>query len=88
MSHQGRNERCRCGSGKKFKRCHGSSDYQQEVQEAMTAALRQSQAAEVQRQRQQGLGKPIISTEIAGQRVIAVRNRIFYSSQFKTFTTS
>jgi hypothetical protein len=42
-------------------------------------------ALEEQRKLQQGLGRPIISTEFQGQRVLAVGNRLYHSDKWKTF---
>lgn len=47
--------------------------------------LQRTQAEEVQRQRQQGLGNPIISIESHGHRLIAVKNRLLHSRGWKTF---
>jgi len=44
-----------------------------------------SEAQRIQRQRQQGLGKPIISTEFEGQRLVAVKNRLLHSKRWLTF---
>lgn len=43
------------------------------------------EAARIQRERQQGLGKPIIAAEFKGERFVAVKNRLFHSERFKTF---
>jgi hypothetical protein len=43
------------------------------------------EAARIQRERQQGLGKPIISANFKGRRFVAVKNRLFHSPRFKTF---
>ncbi|MES2364720.1 MAG: SEC-C metal-binding domain-containing protein [Pseudomonadota bacterium] len=76
MAKIGRNEKCTCGSGKKYKRCHGSIEYSKPPHSAMN----------LMRQRQQGLGKAIISAETSnGQRYVAVKNRLFYSKGWKTF---
>ncbi len=37
------------------------------------------------RQQQQGLGRPIISEQVAGQRVVAVGKRLYHSSKWRTF---
>jgi len=42
-------------------------------------------AERVQRERQQGLGKPIISANVWGTRFVAVKNRILYSKKWLTF---
>jgi len=87
MAKIGRNERCSCGSGKKYKRCHGShaAALPPDFDEQLSRAMRRSEAERVQREKQQGLGKPIISTEVAGTRVVAVGNIIYSSKRWKTF---
>jgi hypothetical protein len=88
MAKIGRNNPCPCGSGKKYKRCHGSIEHLSRIQQVMAHADRmrgRAEADHVQRQRQQGLGKPIISTEANGYRVVAVKNRLHYSDKWKTF---
>lgn len=89
MAKIGRNEPCPCGSGKKYKRCHGSLRDLDRVGAAL-AALPQiharHQAKEHQRVSQQGLGRPIVATHASsGHQVVAVRNRIFASDKWKTF---
>ncbi|WP_395701239.1 SEC-C metal-binding domain-containing protein [Aquabacterium sp.] len=66
----GRNEACPCGSGKKFKRCHGAL----EAPSASVADLIVEAAGRRrQQQLEQGLGRPIISTKaLSGHRVVAV----------------
>lgn len=44
-----------------------------------------AKAAQVQRERQQGFGKPIISVESHGYRMVAVKNRLLHSQKWKTF---
>ena len=85
MTKVGRNAPCPCGSGKKYKRCHGSPGRQEQFAQHIRNALARAETANVQRVRQQGLGKPIISTEFAGHRVIAVKNRLLYSRKWRTF---
>jgi SEC-C motif len=93
----GRNDPCPCGSGLKFKRCHYSPRFElpflveqarveKRIEEQARELLEKHKAEEVQRQRQQGLGRPIISTEFQGYRFVAVRNRLYYSEKWKTFT--
>jgi hypothetical protein len=81
----GRNEPCYCGSGKKYKRCHGSPVHLDEISKTIPKLMRRHEADELQRKRQQGLGNPIISAEIAGQRIVAVKNRLLHSPGWKTF---
>ncbi len=40
---------------------------------------------QVQRERQQGMGRPIISAEAFGQRFVAVKNRLLHSEKWRTF---
>ena len=81
----GRNNPCPCGSGKKFKRCHGSLEEQQRITNMMNTAETRAATARVQRERQQGFGKPIISAEAFGQRFVAVKNRLLHSQKWLTF---
>jgi hypothetical protein len=84
----GRNERCPCGSGKKFKRCHGDPVQKDLIAAAVSAAdanLPRQLASEKQRAAQQGLGKPIISAEVAGHRLVAVGNKVHTTKGTRTF---
>lgn len=85
MSKVGRNQPCPCGSGKKFKRCHGAPDYHEDFARQIRDGLAHAEAIRVQRERQQGLGRPIISAEAFGQRFVAVKNRLLHSRKWKTF---
>jgi hypothetical protein len=82
----GRNQRCPCGSGKKFKHCHGS--FQQEAPPAnrqfVAQAQRWHQADEKIREAQQGFGRPLISAKVAGHQVVAVGKKVFWSKTWKT----
>ena len=79
----GRNDPCPCGSGKKFKKCHDNvrvelpflfhqARIEKHIKEEGTRLLELQQGKEIQRQAQQGLGRPIISTEFKGYRFVAV----------------
>jgi hypothetical protein len=81
----GRNEPCPCGGGKKFKRCHGAIVNMQPLPPEAVAAYQRVRAQQVQTERQQGFGHPIISVEHKGSRLVAVKNRIFHSKTHKTF---
>ena len=86
MAKIGRNERCPCGSGKKYKRCHGSPDGRTgHVMAGFDKARARADAERVQRERQQGLGKPIISVDFNGRRLVAVKNRLLHSRHWLTF---
>lgn len=85
----GRNDPCPCGSGQKYKKCHGRSSSTNARDEGLNAAIRQfsekSAALHKRRQDQQGLGRPIISAVINGYRLIAVGSKLHWSKSWKTF---
>ena len=91
MAMIGRNQPCPCGSGKKFKRCHGDIAHApialvkpdfNDVE--MASTLKKHELLEFQRERQQGRGKPIISTESNGTRFVTIGNRVAYG-RWNTF---
>ncbi len=88
----GRNQPCPCGSGKKYKRCHGdplhpnSLPAPQEVTGAVRKAMRRHEAEELVRVQQQGEGKPIISTMFKDHRFVAVGSKLYYSKKWRFFT--
>jgi hypothetical protein len=86
MAKIARNEQCPCGSSKKHKRCHGFSGGSSchKMSEFDNARAR-AEAKQVQRERQQGRGKPIISVDFNGRRLVAVRNRLLQSEKWLTF---
>jgi hypothetical protein len=81
MAKIGRNQPCPCGSGKKYKRCHGSHA----EAAARLPAQEAFRAGELIRQHQQGHGRPIIATKVADHQIVAVGNTIYYSKNWKTF---
>lgn len=88
----GRNDPCPCGSGKKYKKCHGESAVQPKALEKSSAQkiafdqkFEEQKALEIQRQKQQGLGRPIISTYFKGNRFVAVGKQLHWSDKWKTF---
>ena len=91
----GRNDPCFCGSGRKFKHCHGGSQYalpnviasanlERQILAEGRRQLERHKTRELQRQKQQGLGRPIISVEHKGYRFVAVGNRLHYG-KWKSF---
>lgn len=88
-----RNAPCPCGSGLKYKKCCGDPRRLDQVSArlgssldlALERKLREIEAERVQREKQQGLGKGIISVELSGRRVVAVGNRLYKSDKWKTF---
>ena len=88
MSKIGRNQRCPCGSGRKYKRCHGDVAARERVERAVSAAdirRKRHEANELRRKAQQGLGKPIISAELGDLRLVASGNRLYYGKAWNTF---
>lgn len=86
----GRNVPCPCGSGKKYKRCHGALNQSglpmsSSLTDEIKKKLAEMDAAQKQRQKQQGLGKPIISLLHNGYRFVAVGNRLYWSDKWKSF---
>jgi hypothetical protein len=91
----GRNDPCICGSGRKFKLCHGGvqhalpnlvakANLERQLGAEAKRHLERHRAREMQRMRQQGSGRRIISMEHGGLRYVAVGNRVFYG-KWKTF---
>lgn len=84
MAKVGRNTPCPCGSGKKFKKCHGAPKEAPAKrppgppQEVFEALMRRAQAKQVQTVRQQGHGRPIVSSELKGTRFVAVGKEVAY----------
>lgn len=91
MSSVGRNQPCPCGSGKKYKKCHGAyavtPDAPRSEQHRLVAqqALRQANALNARREKQQGLGRPIVAAKMHNGQVVAVGKRVCFSAQWKTF---
>lgn len=85
----GRNQPCPCGSGVKFKHCHGVNSQPFMAPPGLYTEIQRSlavhEAREIQRKQQQGLGKPIISALHEGKRLIAVKNKFHLSGRWKTF---
>jgi len=86
MAKIGRNDPCPCGSGKKYKRCHRLQERQENIPtQILRETMARAEALHVQRERQQGLGRPIISAEAFGRRFVAVKNRLLHSEKWRTF---
>lgn len=88
----GRNDPCPCGSGAKYKRCHGRnltrtppSRDDRNRGSSLSDVIARMEAQQAQREKQQGLGRPIISEMFQDYRIVAVGNRVFYSKQWRTF---
>jgi hypothetical protein len=55
------------------------------MRKELKARVARHEAQEFQRREQQGLGKPIISTQVHDHRIVAVGSKIHYSKSWKTF---
>jgi hypothetical protein len=84
MAKIGRNQPCPCGSGLKYKRCHGRSDGVPAPFD-VRGMLGAHAADERIRETQQGLGRPIIAAKVKDHQVVAVGNTIHWSKAWKTF---
>jgi hypothetical protein len=91
----GRNDPCFCGSSRKFKHCHGGVQHtlpallardrvEKEIIEQGRRHFEKHKVQELQRQKQQGLGRPIISMDYKGYRFVAVGNKLHYG-KWKSF---
>jgi hypothetical protein len=94
MSKVGRNAPCPCGSGKKYKGCHGSfeqwdepPDLPPDVWAELEQKRKQMEALRIQREKQQGLGRPIVSHVHHGFRFVAVGAKLHWQKEerWKTF---
>lgn len=82
----GRNEPCLCGSGRKFKKCHGRIAHAGPTDAQIRLAIDRTAASQRIRQNQQGLGRPIISANVKGHQFVAVGKKLYHSSTWKTFS--
>lgn len=85
MRRPGRNEPCPCGSGQKFKRCHGRPDLPNFSHEPLAQLAERTQSDRLIRTAQQGLGRPIVSSQFGDVRLVAVKNKLYHSRAWKTF---
>jgi SEC-C motif len=81
----GRNQPCPCGSGVKYKRCHGRLDDSAASVAPFLGAEARHSAAERIRETQQGLGRPIIAFKTDDHQIVAVHNTVYFSKKWKTF---
>lgn len=82
----GRNAPCPCGSGKKFKTCHGGPNaaFEEMISRGAMEAQRHAAVSTLQRTRQQGLGRGILSMDANDKRLVVVGSRLC-SGSWKTF---
>lgn len=85
----GRNERCYCNSGLRFKNCHGELKKLEAMSNEINVVLKDIARAEKvseQRTAQQGFGRPIISVKTKDERrIVIVNNRIYSANGWNTF---
>ena len=81
----GRNDPCPCGSGKKFKKCHGSgSEYSSQKAARDKLVMDRMEAMIKQREAQQGLGRPFITADYKGEKFVAVGELLLHSPKWRT----
>jgi hypothetical protein len=90
MAKIGRNDPCPCGSGLKYKKCHGS--YVSTAAGAapcadarMQEVMERQRAAERIREAQQGLGRPIVGFHTGQHQMVAVGKTLYFSDKWKSF---
>lgn len=92
----GRNQTCPCKSGLKYKKCCGyqnkepanlSKHHKKSISSGVTTMIKRREADELIRQQQQGLGRPIVTTEFKEGQIVAVGSTIYKSPErkWKTF---
>lgn len=86
----GRNTPCPCGSGKKFKHCHGNlvpksvNVRNTAIPEEVRRKIAEMQAQDRAYEAAHGKGKPIITTEFKDWRLVAVGNELHWGKKDKT----
>ena len=92
MAKFGRNQRCPCGSARKYKHCHGNPLHPkplpptQEAMKKIHKTIQRHEAEELVRVQQQGEGRPIISTIFKDHRFVAVGDKLHHSKKWKFFS--
>jgi len=83
----GRNEKCPCGSGKKYKKCclKNISPLNNSIPLEVIQYFQKVEDEKTRKEILYGKIKPIISTDYAGQKMVAVGDRLYYSKKWKMF---
>jgi len=85
----GRNEPCPCGSGLKYKKCHGNQKQNlllnNKIHENLQRQIMEQVIMEQRHRTQFGETKPIITADFKGYKFVAVGNQLHYSKTWKTF---
>ena len=82
----GRNDTCPCGSGEKYKKCHGVFSKMvapKTMSSELKLKIKEFEATQKQREKQQGLGRPIISNVFKGYRLVAVGSGYYWEKEEK-----
>ncbi|MFZ0853221.1 MAG: SEC-C domain-containing protein, partial [Hyphomicrobiaceae bacterium] len=85
MATIGRNVPCPCGSGRKYKHCHGRHTVEPAAAIEVRQVMQEYAAAERIRQMQQGRGRPIVSVKLKDHQMVAVGNTVHFSKTWKAF---
>jgi len=85
MAKYGRNKPCHCGSGQKYKHCHGRYQAEKVPAAGFHRMMEQRAAGERIRKTQQGRGRPIVSAKVSDHQIVAVGNTIHSSRTWLTF---
>jgi hypothetical protein len=81
-----RNSPCSCGSGRRYKHCHGAFPlpWNDALEAGFQARNARNEAEMALRQHQQGQGKPIISAKLGDVQIVGVGNLLRWGN-WKTF---
>ncbi len=92
MPKPGHNQPCPCGSGKKYKRCHGAlvpsqniSPIPPHVQIKAMYAIAKKEAEKRMFEAKHGAVREIISAELGSTRFVASGNKLHYAENWKVF---
>lgn len=86
MSRIGRNDPCHCGSGKKYKACHGDLRVPEvTIPDHVLKEVRERERRWREFRGQHGDAKALISAEVNGTRFVAAGQRLLYGRGWKTF---
>lgn len=83
----GRNEPCPCGSGRKYKKCHGSSVAEEVIPQHVFNQLNDKIIKQKIREANVGDVRPNINFDFKGYKLVAVGNQLHYAknTKWKTF---
>lgn len=84
-----RNQPCPCGSGKRYKRCHGSLNAQERaeavrIDHVVRLGRMRGEARQKEIEKYFGKGRPPIAAELNGFKIVVVGNEIQWSPDWKT----